>query len=131
MPERERAARFRLIEQNGPGNRLLLESTAADGCRRIVISEYRGPALPASLNEPVIAPGRGEGEWSLTAAEGRFDFRARSVDRIDERPALLEPLHRPFALSVGDRIAVRMLLWLLRLPGGARLLRRWHAGRDA
>jgi len=131
MPERPGAGRYRLIEQHGPGNRLLLESATADGRQRIVISEYRGPALPATLGDPVLAPGRGEGEWILTAAEGRYDFRARSVDRIDERPALLEPLHRPFALSAGDRIAVRLLLWLLRLPGGARLLRRWHAGHGA
>jgi len=38
-------------------------------------------------------------------------------------------MHRTFALRTSDRIAVRILLWLLRLPGGARLLRRWHVKR--
>jgi hypothetical protein len=51
--------------------------------------------------------------------------------RIVERPDLFQELHQPFALSRGERLAVRVLLLLLRLPGGAVLLRRWHAGRTA
>jgi hypothetical protein len=50
---------------------------------------------------------------------------------IEERPDLFEPLHRPFALGRGERLVARLLLALLRLPGGAVLLRRWHAGRGA
>jgi hypothetical protein len=38
-------------------------------------------------------------------------------------------LHRAFALSRADRLAVRVLLGLLRLPGGSRLLRLWHSRR--
>ena len=51
--------------------------------------------------------------------------------QIVERPDLYADLHRPFALGRGERLAVRVLLALLRLPGGAGLLRRWHARRGA
>jgi len=51
--------------------------------------------------------------------------------RIEERPDLYADLHRPFALGRGERLVARLLLALLRWPGGAVLLRRWHAGRTA
>ena len=47
------------------------------------------------------------------------------------RPSLFDELHRPFALGTGERFAARCLLALLRLPGGAKLLRAWHARRGA
>ncbi len=50
---------------------------------------------------------------------------------VVERPGLFATLHQPFALGRGERIAARVLLALLRLPGGAGLLLRWHAGRGA
>ena len=56
---------------------------------------------------------------------------ARAVDRIELRPSLFHDLHRPFALGAGERFAARCLLALLRLPGGAKLLRAWHARRGA
>jgi hypothetical protein len=55
----------------------------------------------------------------------------RAVDRIALRPSLFLELHRPFALGAGERLAARGLLALLRLPGGARLLRAWHARRGS
>jgi hypothetical protein len=51
--------------------------------------------------------------------------------QIVERPRLYATLHQPFALGRGERMAARMLLALLRLPGGASLLLRWHARRGA
>jgi hypothetical protein len=56
---------------------------------------------------------------------------ARAVDHVALRPSLFRDLHHPFALGAGERIAVRGLLSLLRLPGGAKLLRAWHARRGA
>ena len=56
---------------------------------------------------------------------------ARAVDLIELRPSLFRDLHRPFALGAGERLAARCLLALLRLPGGAKLLRAWHARRGA
>ena len=56
---------------------------------------------------------------------------ARPHFQIVARPDLYAELHRPFALGRGERLAARLLLALLRLPGGAGLLRRWHANRGA
>ncbi len=49
--------------------------------------------------------------------------------QIVERPELFATLHQPFALGRGERMAARVLLALLRLPGGGGLLLRWHARR--
>jgi len=51
--------------------------------------------------------------------------------QVAERPELFAKLHQPFALGRGERTAARVLLALLRLPGGAGLLLRWHARRGA
>lgn len=112
---------------------LRFRSDAGDRRRTLVIARYEGPQLPATLTGPAIervgAASRMPQDWRLTSAEGRYDFRALAVEQLDECPSLYEPLHRSFRLSGPDRLAVRVLLWLLRLPGGAALLRRWHAHR--
>jgi hypothetical protein len=121
---------FRVAENGGPGGRVVLRHQADDATHLIVISGFHGPELPARLTNPAIEPASAAaGEWRLSSAEGEFHFRARTVEQLTERPALFTPLHRSFALSGTDRVAVRVLLWLLRLPGGARLLRHWHARR--
>ena len=61
----------------------------------------------------------------------RMRHDARPDFQITSRPELYAELHRPFALGRGERLAARVLLALLRLPGGAGLLRRWHANRGA
>lgn len=130
MNEPAEAQAFRVVERGGPGGRLLLRRQARDAVHWLVISGFQGPELPAQFTDPAIEQARdAAGVWSLHCAEGEFQFRARAVDRLATRPALFTPLHRPFALSGTDRVAVRILLWLLRLPGGARLLRFWHARR--
>jgi len=109
---------------------MVLRRQARDAVHWLVISGFQGPELPAALTDPAIEPAADTaGAWYLRCAEGEFQFRARAIDRLATRPALFTPMHRPFALSGADRIAVRVLLWLLRLPGGARLLRHWHARR--
>jgi len=130
MNEQAEARTFRVVERGGPAGRLVLRGQARDAVHWLVISEFRGPELPAQLTDPAIesAPDAA-GVWHLRCAEGEFQFRARAVDRLATQPALFTPLHRPFALSGTDRLAVRVLLWLLRLPGGARVLRHWHARR--
>ena len=70
----------------------------------------------------------------LDRAEGDADLvvhGAQGTDRIEMRPSLFTELHRPFALGTGERFAARCLLALLRLPGGTRLLRAWHARRGS
>lgn len=61
----------------------------------------------------------------------RMPENASECFQIVERPELFARLHQPFALGRGERMAARALLALLRLPGGARLLRRWHVRRGA
>jgi hypothetical protein len=129
------AAAFQVIERAGPGGRLVMRQASSGDARLIVIAGYRGPRLPDALTGPTVAavPGTAAppSKWRLTAAEGTFEFEATAVDLVGQRPSLYAPLHRPFALSATDRWAVRLLLWTLRLPGGARLLRRWHGNRSA
>lgn len=134
MRQQDDVRRFRIVERNGPGGRLVLQQISSAGSRSIVIADYAGPELPDVLHDPTIVPAHGDastaGSWRLTCVEGRYDFRARAIDHIEERPGLYEPLHREFALSAADRMATRVLLWALRLPGGARLLRNWHRSRS-
>ena len=122
--------RYRLVERAGPGRRV--RWLASDGTVRatIVASGYRGAEPPATLTEPRVES-LGTGEWRLASREGPFEFSARAVDTIEMRPALFATLHRPFMLAARERFAARCLLALLRLPGGARLLRNWHAKRAA
>ena len=109
----------------------MLREDAQDGSKFVVISGFRGSPLPDTISDPRVESRDGLESWRMTASQGTFDFEARAVDEIEARPSLFETLHKPFALTVRDRFAVRCLLALLRLPGGARLLRRWHARRSA
>jgi len=71
----------------------------------------------------------------VTATAADYHLRMPEITstglQIAGRPELFARLHRPFALGRGERVAARVLLALLRLPGGAALLLRWHAGRGA
>jgi hypothetical protein len=128
-------AEFQVIERMGPAIRVVLRQAASGDSRLIVITGYRGPRLPDALTRPEVTPAPGTttrpAKWRLTAEEGAFEFDAATVDVVEQRPSLYAPLHRAFTLSATDRWAVRLLLWALRLPGGARLLRRWHGARSA
>ena len=120
---------FSLVERNGPSGRRVLRSEAAEGVQLIVISGFIGPALPERVTRPEIHGGPAAQGWRLSAAEGEFEFHARAVDSIDCRATLYEPLHARFSMSAPERVAVRLLLGALRLPGGARLLRWWQSLR--
>ncbi len=122
---------FRLIERAGPGHKVALREVAGDRSKYIVISGFRGSPLPDTVSNPRFESREGPGSWRMTGNQGIFDFEAGAVDEIEARPSLFESLHKPFELTARDRLAVRCLLALLRLPGGARLLRRWHARRGA
>lgn len=124
MPVAASAVVYR-IASRGPAGRLVIRGATPDGAELLVIAGYHGPTLPDVLTKPMLAAA-GADRWRLTAAEGAFDFDARAVDRIALRPQLLEPMHARFALSGADRIAVRVLLGLLRFPGGTRILRWWQ-----
>lgn len=125
---------YRLRERDGPAGRRILEGTTAGRRELVVIAGFRGAEWPDAIVNPVIEP-RGDAaqntQWRLSTDRGHREFEARAVDRIELRAELYEPLHRPFELGIVDRLSARVLLALLRLPGGARLLRRWHARRSA
>jgi hypothetical protein len=120
---------FQVVERSGPGGRAVLRRGGGESEELIAISAFRGPALPDALTDPRIVP-QGADSWRIESEGRSVDFTARAVDAIEVRPALYAELHRAFALGRGERLAARLLLALLRLPGGARLLRRWHAGRS-
>jgi hypothetical protein len=124
------ATRFRLVDGAGPAQRAVLRAEAPGRSEILVIGGYQGPALPAEIDSPKVEP-RATGGFRIIGEQGILDFDARAIDRIEMHPSLFDELHRPFALGTGDRLAVRVLLALLRLPGGAKLLRYWHARRGA
>lgn len=132
MPESGESAVYRL-ESNSAAGQLRYRSAGGEGRRILDIARYQGPALPALLTSPVVEPAGDPGvtpeRWRIRCAEGQFEFTAQAVAVMEEQPVLYEALHRPFGLSTADRLALRVLLWILRLPGGAVLLRRWHAHR--
>jgi len=133
MPGTNASEEFRAVERTSTANRLWLRGEGGDRIAHIAASAFQGSSLPDTVTHPVLQRREGAGPraWQLGCDQGRFDFEASVVERIETRPALYASLHHPFALSMADRMAVRLLLALLRLPGGARLLRRWHAGRSA
>ncbi len=124
------AKSLRVVERAGPACRVVLRGRTGGGSDTWVLGGYRGATLPDALEDARLeaeSPGR----YRIRAAQGNFEFAAAAADCIAERPSMFGNLHRPFALRTGERLAARVLLALLRLPGGARLLRRWHAGRTA
>jgi hypothetical protein len=132
MPESSESQVYR-IESGRPADPLRYRNDVGNRRRILVIARYQGPELPKALTNPVVDvvgdPDQAPRNWRIRCTEGRFEFRALAVEQLEECPALYEPLHRPFRLGTSDRLAVRVLLWLLRIPGGAALLRRWHAHR--
>jgi hypothetical protein len=132
MPESGESQVYR-IEPGRPKDPLRYRSDTGNRRRLLVIARYQGPELPKALTNPVVdavgEPDQALRNWRIRCTEGRFEFRAFAVEQLEEFPALYEPWHQPFRLSASDRLAVRALLWLLRIPGGTALLRRWHAHR--
>jgi hypothetical protein len=124
---------YRLVEIDGPAGRRILETCADDRRELLVFAQVQGGSWPGTLSNASVAPREESANarrWRLSSDQGQFDFEAKLVDRVELRPALYAPLHRRFALSTLERLAIRVLIALLRLPGGERLLRRWHARRN-
>lgn len=119
------AGELRVASRAGGGMRRVLIGSGL----RIVVTGCRGAEWPESLHDARLEPTVEPGGWVLVCSGGRFAFSARSVEVHEGRPQLFDPLLAGFSLSARERLAVRLLLRLLRLPGGARLLRAWHAMR--
>jgi hypothetical protein len=101
-------------------------------CRnRTVVVTPRGAVYHSRMSGDAIAAPRVEHRTEANGDAELVVHGARSVDHVALRPSLFRELHRPFELGAGERLAARGLLALLRLPGGAKLLRAWHARRGA
>lgn len=120
---------MRVVERAGPARRVVLRSGTGRDAELWVFGGYRGAELPPAL-ENARLEATGGGRYRILAGGSRYEFGADAVDRITVRPSLFDALHRGFRLGGGERFAARALLALLRLPGGAKLLRFWHAKRS-
>jgi len=115
------------VRDEGAG-RIVLEASGPDQAI-LVVTGYAGPPLPPDLGEFSLEQA-GPGAWRLTSARKNIAFAAGGVEVLQAQPGLFDGLLAPFALKRRDRRLVGVLLRLLRLPGGAWLLRRWHSGRS-
>lgn len=122
-------AKGRFEKRPAPAGRVTFSSGAPAG-PWIEIHGLRAGNLPESLTDPVFTPEAGDlGRWRVRHGDGELEFFAAGVTLFEPRAGLFEPLRAAFALRPRERRAARILLALLRLPGGARLLRAWHARR--
>lgn len=116
------------VRRNGASDLALLSGPSG----RIVITGFCGRSLPDMVTDACVTQrdaGVATSSWNLTCAEGSFEFEARAVERQEPRPELFDALLAAHALKSRERLAARCLLWLMRWPGGAGLLRAWHARR--
>ena len=122
-------AKGRFERRPAPAGRALFASGSTAGAW-IEVAGWLAGDLPDELDNPAFVPETGgAGRWRLSHGGTELEIVAAAVTLIEPRPGLLAPLVAPFALKPGERRAARVLLALLRLPGGARLLRAWHARR--
>lgn len=128
MPPVVAAGAFRSRPLDGAPGTWILEPFESDQ-PRLVIAGHVGPPFPETLNGLDLRA-VSDGRWRLLCREGQFEFAARLVERLEPLPQLFDPLLAPHALRARDRARVGILLKLLRLPGGAWLLRAWHASRN-
>lgn len=122
---------FTVIQATADAASISLAAGASPGLQ-VVVTGYQGPMLPRLIHDPRLQPTGETVEprtWRLACREGEFRFTARGVEQHEALPGLFDPLLAGFALRPRDRTVVRVLLRLLRLPGGAWLMRAWHASR--
>lgn len=120
---------YRVDRRASPADLIVLEpEEAAAPC--ISLHGFHGNAPPGRLTDPVIETLSHAGRlYRLTAGDTRIEFQARSVLAHAPAGPVLAPLARPFALRPRERLAVKLLLRLLRFPFGGALLAAWHSSR--
>ena len=132
MPATGADGTYRVLRSAEPARTLVLAPEPAGSGPRFVIAGWSGGDLPAVVSRPRLerlADEGASGRFRLSCAEGRFEFGALGVEVLEDRTGLFDVPLAEFALRPRDRSVVRWLLRLLRLPGGARLLRAWHTRR--
>jgi hypothetical protein len=115
--------------RTGAGARVLLPAAEAPAAPCWTLSAYAGDPLPATIHDPRLERLDSPGRWRLACREGSFEFTARAVEVQEALPGLFDEMLAPYALRSRDKRVVRWLLRLVRLPGGAKLLRTWQARR--
>jgi hypothetical protein len=118
-----------LSARTGAGALVLLPAGETRAGPRWIVSAYAGAPLPATIHDPRLERLDTPERWRLACREGRFEFTARAVEVQEALPGLFDEMLAPYALRSRDKRVVRWLLRLVRLPGGARLLRTWQARR--
>ena len=118
-----------LNARTGAGARVLLPTGETRAAPRWFLSGCAGDPLPAAIHDPRLESLDSPGRWRLDCLEGSFEFTARAVEVQEALPSLFDEMLAPYALRNRDKRVVRWLLRLVRLPGGARLLRSWQARR--
>jgi len=115
--------------RTGTGALLFLPAGQNRAAPRWILSGCAGDPLPATIHDPRLERLDSPGRWRLACREGSFEFTARAVEVQEALPGLFDEMLAPYALRSRDKRVVRWLLRLVRLPGGARLLRSWQARR--
>lgn len=122
----------RALRPADPGRTLLLVPEGDEAAETFVFSEGDCAAIPDTvhgLRVEQVGPVGDRLRWELACDEGRFEVQGRGVEILSSRPQLFDDLLAPYALRRRDRRVVAWLLGLLRLRGGAWLLRAWHSRR--
>lgn len=123
---------YRLLRPTPPGRTLVLVPDEGTAAETYVFADCDAGELPDHLHGLLVEEAGSEGEpsrWQIACVEGRFGIAARGLEVLAGKPQLFDELLAPFRLRERDRKVVRWLLGLLRLPGGAWLLRAWHTRR--
>lgn len=118
---------FRVVAATGTGARRL--ELDGDAGTVVAIAGFTGDVLPARLEAAVLERDGQPGRWRLAGRDVNACFEARSVELLEPRPTLFDPLLAPYRLRARDRRMIMLLLGLLRLRGGAWLLRTWQSRR--
>jgi hypothetical protein len=115
--------------KTGAGALVILPAAGPAGGLRMTLATYAGEPLPGEIHDPRLERLGAPGRWRLICREGSYEFTTDGVEIHRAMPGLFDDLLARHGLRARDRTMVRCLLRLLGLPGGARLLRAWHARR--
>jgi hypothetical protein len=132
MPGPGKGTAYRVVRPARPGRALVLAPDEGVAAETYVFADCDAGEIPDRLHGLLVEEAGAGGErtrWELACDEGRFTLAGRGLEVLVPEPLLFDELLAPFGLRERDRTVVGWLLGLLRLPGGAWLLRAWHTRR--
>ena len=103
-----------------------------EGGLELRLEGVSGVELPSVADSLSVAELADEGPAPIRLRVGAAEFQLvpRSWRVHEAQPQFFQSALAGFGPSAGEARALKWLLRLLRLPGGARLLSRWHARRS-